>query len=78
MPDLQYRLIVFVVYLWSVIWKGIALYRAAKSNQKVWFICMLVLSTAGILEIVYLFGFAKNKLTLDEMKSWLPSSMKKK
>lgn len=43
--------------LWSLIWKGIALWKAGRNNQPAWFIVMLVLNTAGILEICYLLFF---------------------
>jgi len=60
----------FVLYLWSLLWKGLALWRAGKLGQRNWFIGILILNTLGILEIVYLFVFAKNKLTLEEIKVW--------
>lgn len=41
--------------LWSIPWKGWALWRSARLGQKPWFIALLVLNTAGILEIIYLF-----------------------
>ena len=44
---------------WSIVWKGFALWIAAKEESKWWFIPMLVLNTAGILEIIYIFGFSK-------------------
>lgn len=49
----------YVLLVWTLIWKGFALWRAANKQQKYWFIAMLVLNTAGILEIVYLFVFSK-------------------
>jgi len=58
------------LFIWTIFWKGLALWRAAKYNQLNWFIALLILSTAGILEIVYLFFFAKEKLSLRELKSW--------
>lgn len=58
-----------ILFSWSILWKGLALWRAAKQDQKNWFIALLILNTVGILEIVYLFKFAKNKLTLEELKS---------
>jgi hypothetical protein len=61
----------FVLYLWSLLWKGLALWRAAKLGQRNWFVGILILNTVGILEIVYLFLFAKQKLTLAEIKSWI-------
>lgn len=66
-----------VIFLWATLWKGIALWRSAKLGQRNWFIAMLVLSTAGILEIIYLFKFSKNPLTFAEIKSWLPGSSEK-
>jgi len=44
--------------IWSLFWKGLALYRAARSGQKGWFVALLVLNTLGILEIVYLLIFS--------------------
>ena len=60
----------FALYIWSVLWKGIALWRSAKLEQKNWFVAVLILNTFGILEIVYLFFFAKKKLKLEELKFW--------
>jgi len=62
--------LIYVLYIWSLIWKGIALWRAAHLKQRNWFIVMLVLNTVGLLEIVYLFRFAKKRLTFEEIKSW--------
>ncbi len=45
--------------LWSLIWKGLALWRAGRNNDKWWFIALLIVNTAGILEILYLFVFGK-------------------
>ena len=47
--------------------------RATKHNQKNWFIAILVVNSAtvGLLEIIYLFGFAKEKMTFKELKSVL-------
>ena len=47
-----------------------ALWRAAKFGQRNWFIAILVVNAVGILEIVYLFGFAKTKMQLSELKFW--------
>jgi methionyl-tRNA synthetase len=41
--------------------KGLALWHAAKRNERWWFIAMLVINTAGILELVYLIAFVKVK-----------------
>ena len=52
---------ILIVVLWSIVWKGLALWHSARRGQYWWFIIMLVVNTAGILEIVYLFGVAKLK-----------------
>jgi hypothetical protein len=48
-----------VVVLWSIIWKGLALWKAAKKGSKVWFVFLLVVNTVGILEILYLYVFSR-------------------
>ena len=50
--------IVFLV-LWTIVWKGLALWHAARLGQKWWFVVLLVVNTAGILEIIYIFAVAK-------------------
>ena len=62
--------VIYILFVWSLIWKGIALWRAAQLKQRNWFVAMVILNTVGILEIVYLFRFAKKRLTFDEIKSW--------
>lgn len=60
---------ILLLYAWSLIWKGIAMWKASKGNQRNWFIAILVLNTIGILEIIYLFFFAKQKLTTKSFSS---------
>jgi len=48
-----------IAIIWSLIWKGIALWKAARNNQLGWFICLLFINTVGILEIVYISFFQK-------------------
>lgn len=60
----------FVLYLWSILWKGLALWKSANLKQRNWFVAILILNTVGILEIAYLFFFAKQKLKLKELKFW--------
>jgi len=44
-----------VISLWDLLWKGFALWRSALRKEKYWFAFLLVLNTAGILPIIYLF-----------------------
>ncbi|MBI4457631.1 hypothetical protein HY633_01560 [Candidatus Uhrbacteria bacterium] len=59
-PGWMYSLAPLFV-LWSLTWKGLALWHAAGRKQGWWFIALLVFNTAGILEIIYLFGVLKLK-----------------
>jgi methionyl-tRNA synthetase len=47
--------VIVPVAIWSVVWKGLALWRAARLQQKGWFIALLVINTLGILEILYIY-----------------------
>lgn len=56
-----------VLVIWSLLWKGPALWKAAHQNDKLWFIGLLVINTAGLLEILYLFFFSqKQKDSVEE------------
>ena len=48
-----------LLLIWSLTWKGLALWRAARNSDKAWFVALLILNTIGLLEIFYLFVFSK-------------------
>lgn len=48
-----------LLVLWTLYWKYRSLWHAAKHDHKWWFIALLVVNTAGILEILYLYVFSK-------------------
>ncbi len=49
---------VFIVLgIWSLIWKGIALWKSSHHNQRNWFIALLIINSFGILEMIYIFYF---------------------
>lgn len=50
---------IFLLAIWSVVWKGFALWIAAQEQHKPWFVVLLIINTAGILEIVYIFFISK-------------------
>ncbi len=54
-----FGLFALLVLIWSFVWKGWALWLAARRGEKVWFIVMLLVNTFGILEIIYIFALAK-------------------
>ena len=58
---------ILIVLVWSLFWKGLALWHSGRQGQRVWFIVFLIVHTAGVLEIIYLFGVLK--LTLASLFS---------
>lgn len=51
--------VILVLALWTLPWKGYALWLSARKNEKWWFIALLVINTLAILEILYIFVFSK-------------------
>ena len=51
---------ILAAVIWTLAWKGVALWRSASLRQKWWFLAILLINTLGILEIIYLFFVAKN------------------
>lgn len=48
-----------ILILWSLVWKGLALWRSARRGESGWFVVLLILNTLSILEIIYYFLIAK-------------------
>jgi len=49
------------IIIWCLPWKGVALWKAARHNDKGWFVALLVINTLALLEIIYIFNFSKRK-----------------
>jgi len=56
--------VLFILIAWSVVWKGLALWRAGRKEHLAWFIVLLIVNTCGILEIIYLLTAGKNTPTV--------------
>lgn len=54
-------LLLGLITIWSIFWKGLALWHTVKRGEKKWFVVILVLNTFGILELIYLFYVIKIK-----------------
>ncbi|MCX6763555.1 MAG: DUF5652 family protein [Candidatus Moranbacteria bacterium] len=54
-------LIIILTAIWTIPWKGWALWKAAKKGDKIWFIVLLIVNTLGILEIIYIFIFSREQ-----------------
>ncbi|MBS3083524.1 hypothetical protein J4423_01845 [Candidatus Pacearchaeota archaeon] len=73
-----------IVLAWSLFWKGLALWKAARRGSMGWFVALLIINTLGIFEILYIFLFSeiklddknknskKNKVKVSKVKTRLP------
>lgn len=52
-------LTLLAVVLWTLPWKAWALWLAARRGDLWWFLALIVISTLGILEMIYIFFVAK-------------------
>lgn len=55
-----FSILLLVITVWSLAWKALGLYHAARNKQRLWFIAILLFNTVGVLEIVYLAWFRKD------------------
>lgn len=54
--------LILILFIWTITWKGFALWQSAKNGHKMVFVILLVLNTIGIGEIIYLtYLYFKNK-----------------
>ena len=56
--------IFIVLVLWDVVWKVIAMWKSARNNHLIWFICITIFNTIGILPIVNILIQRKKDLHL--------------
>lgn len=57
-----------IVFVWDVVWKFIAMWKAARKHSLAWFIILGVVNTIGILPILYICFFSKMKFKAKEEK----------
>lgn len=53
--------VIITLAIWSLPWKAVALWKAARNNHLPWFIVFMIVNTIGILEIFYIFVWSKTK-----------------
>lgn len=49
-----WTILIIVLVMWELTWKGFALWKASRNNQSSWFIALMIINSAGILPIIYL------------------------
>lgn len=52
-----------VLTVWSIIWKGLALWKAAGRGERNWFIVILVTNTFGILDLIYYYLVGRGNIS---------------
>lgn len=65
--------VIAIAALWSIPWKGMALWKAARASDTWWFIALLVVNTVGVLDILYIYIFSKWKWHQSENAPTLPT-----
>ena len=46
--------LLLILFVWEFIWKLIAIWKAAQNKQMLWFICLALTNTIGMLPIIYI------------------------
>ncbi|HPA25215.1 MAG TPA: DUF5652 family protein [bacterium] len=46
--------LLLLILAWSLVWKGLALWRASQRGEKSWFVIFLIVNLLGLPEIIYL------------------------
>jgi hypothetical protein len=57
MPDTLSWVLAFsipVIFVWSLTWKIIGMWKAGRNNHLAWFLCIALINTLGILPIIYI------------------------
>ena len=55
---LDHPWVIVLILIWTLPWKGAALWRAARRGHLGWFLAIIILNTFAILDIVYIFFFS--------------------
>lgn len=57
----QNKVLLTLLVLWVLPWKGVALWKAARLKDKLWFVLILILNTLAVLDILYIYLISKRK-----------------
>lgn len=53
--------IIVLLAIWSLFWKGYALWRAGRNKQSIWFTVLFIFESIGLLPMIYLKFFQKKR-----------------
>lgn len=67
----------FPFVIWSLFWKGFALWQTAARRHLVWFLIIFLINTLGLLEIAYIFYLHKWDIDNGKLLAFLEKKLKK-
>lgn len=59
---IENKLLFVLLVIWTMIWKGLALWKAGRKNDMLWFVILFLISTVGILDIIYYYHISKREI----------------
>ena len=54
-----WTIVLAIALVWELALKGVALWRAGRNNEPLWFVFLLVINSLGLLPIIYLILHSK-------------------
>lgn len=60
-PDSTAFWMAVAIQIWELPWKGVALWRSARNKHFGWFVALLLIHLAGLIDIIYIFYFSEPK-----------------
>jgi methionyl-tRNA synthetase len=73
-----FMIVLIIILIWSAVWKAMALWKSARNKQVAWFVVLCIFNTIGLLEILYLAFWQKNKNTAIAVDVKKPVKVEKK
>lgn len=67
-----------VIFVWSSVWKFLALWKSARKGNVVWFVVFALVNTIGILDILYIYIFSERTEKTQEKKKAAKQTKKRK
>ena len=55
-----------LIFAWDISWRLLAMWHAARQNQKIWFVALLLINSVGLLPLIYLVFVSKKKFWVKE------------
>lgn len=74
----NFLLLLVLLSVWELVWKGFGLWHSAQNKQKGWFVALLLVNLAGLLPIIYLIWFKPKQKRETPLKASTKSVRKKK